>query len=201
MFSALGEHEWVPSLPQLLERVGCDLSGPVAVGGDGDGDKHFLDSRIGWRRGEVERWLLAEEDASGGGLDLGGGCDHVPDRPALHVADRMVAVATMGRRSDAGYRPGRELEQDPLRCEGRHVVALVDDDVSVAHEITEVAPGRTRERHAIQRLRARCVCALGSFAVLCSSRCAIDSRFLRTCSSTRIMVFCSPRFTPARRRR
>src|ERR1700693_2287284 len=73
---ALGEHKREPSLAKLREHIGCNPRGAIPIGRDGT--KHFLDTRIRWKRREVERRFPGEQNPSGGGLHLGGGGYRMP---------------------------------------------------------------------------------------------------------------------------
>ncbi len=57
-----------------------------------------------------------------------------PDGPALHVDDRLVSVAPVGRGGEARDVPGLHLAQNALEGSRGHVMTLVDDHVTVGRD-------------------------------------------------------------------
>ena len=68
-------------------------------------------------------------EGPGCGLTLG--IDTMSDRSALHEDDRMMPVLATDRRGQARDELGFCLPHNLLETVSRHMVALVDDDVSV----------------------------------------------------------------------
>ena len=130
VFAALGEHERVAVLGQLGHDVGGDSSCAVLVGGDRAED--LLDARIDGELARIETAVAGDQHPSGRSLDLLGMRQRVPDGAALHGDDRVVSVAALRGRGEAGYGARREVAQESLEREGWDVMALVDDDVAVA---------------------------------------------------------------------
>jgi hypothetical protein len=61
-------------------------------------------------------------------------------RPDLHSQDRVVPIAAVGRGREAQDVAGTHLTKHTLERNGRNVVALVDDDVSVAgHDVLDTS--------------------------------------------------------------
>ena len=55
----------------------------------------------------------------------------MPDRPALHEDDRVVAILAGDGRRQPEHEPRLGLSRDLLEAVGRQVMALVDDQVAV----------------------------------------------------------------------
>ena len=86
--------------------------------------------------GLANRDLVAE--GARGGLRLG--IDAIAHRAALHEDDRMVAVLARDRRGEPQHVSRLRPPRDELEADGREMVALVDDQVTVvADEIAHLA--------------------------------------------------------------
>src|SRR5207249_6765012 len=60
--------------------------------------------------------------------------DGEPDGTALHVDDRLVPVAPIGCGGEAGHVTGLHLAHDALEGSRGHVMAVVEDPVTVASD-------------------------------------------------------------------
>ena len=88
------------------------------------------------------------------------GIDPVPDRPALHEDDRMMAILAADGRGQACDIPGLRPADDLLEALSGQVVAFVNDDMSIVSDdvIHDVLPYQALDdRHIQQSGRLPCV--------------------------------------------
>src|SRR5487761_487049 len=77
------------------------------------------------------------------------GIDAMPDGPALHHDDWVVAVLSCWPRREPRHEPRPCLPEHSIEAHGRNVVALVDQDVPViGDQILDLALGTETLQHA-----------------------------------------------------
>src|SRR5580692_8365372 len=130
MLAALGEDDRRASLSSQPECVLYDEIGASLI--HSERAVNLLDAGIGREHSRIEG-CLAAYDAQAQLLPcaLRATVDLVTDWAALHRDDRVVSVAPIGRRREAGHATRGSGSQHPLGRDRGNVVALVDDDVPV----------------------------------------------------------------------
>ena len=133
MLGALGQNQ---NLPALLVGVDDLLGNPGRAGViDRQRPKDLLDAGIGRHddgRGQEAR--PGHENSLQRLRRTGWLRCCMPSRPALHEDDGLLAIAPYGGGCQAKHVLGLGSLQDRIEREGRQVMALVDDDVSVVFD-------------------------------------------------------------------
>ena len=133
MIVAFGQHERRAAVLHRLDHVVADPPVASVVGDQLLIQRLELETPVGfgrrggWNDGRLHERVVLER--SGGRLCPG--VDAMPDRPALHEDDRVMAVLARDGRGQPEDEPRLRLAGHLLEAVRREVVALVDDQVAV----------------------------------------------------------------------